>query len=192
MSNFKGKLLVFTAPSGAGKTTLVKHLLAKYPEQLTFSVSATTRAKRDNEKEGKDYYFMTPQAFKDCIAQGKFVEWEEVYDNQFYGTLEAEIQRLWSLSKHILFDIDVQGAMNLKKAYGDRCLTVFVLPPSLAVLQERLRQRKSESPESLAYRINKASQEMHYAEHCDLSLLNEDLELARQQAESICETFLSL
>jgi guanylate kinase len=191
MHNFYGKLLVFTAPSGAGKTTLVKHLLNKNPDKLTFSVSATTRAKRDNEIEGVDYYFLTPKEFKDCIENGKFVEWEEVYENQYYGTLKEEIDRLWSLSKHIIFDIDVQGAMNLKKAYGDRCLTVFVMPPSLETLEKRLTQRKSESEESLSQRIKKASEEIHFAKHCDLQLLNENLVSARGEAEKICQDFLS-
>ncbi len=191
MHNFYGKLLVFTAPSGAGKTTLVKHLLNKNPDKLTFSVSATTRAKRDNEIEGVDYYFLTPEEFKDCIENGKFVEWEEVYENQYYGTLKEEIDRLWSLSKHIIFDIDVQGAMNLKKAYGDRCLTVFVMPPSLETLEKRLTQRKSESEESLSQRIKKASEEIHFAKHCDLQLLNENLVSARGEAEKICQDFLS-
>jgi guanylate kinase len=183
------KLIVFTAPSGAGKTTLVKELLRVFPD-LAFSVSATTRQKRDSEVQGKDYYFINADEFRALIAQDAFLEWEEVYENQFYGTLRSEVERLWSLGKDVIFDIDVQGAMRIKSAYPDRTLTVFVKPPSEQVLFERLRNRKSETAETLRVRLEKAAYELTFERHFDVVLINEELETAIEQAVQIAGDWL--
>lgn len=188
-TNFQGKLIVFTAPSGAGKTTLVRHLLDKYPDQLSFSVSATTREKRSYETDGIDYYFLSPSAFRDKIENNEFVEWEEVYDEQFYGTLKSEIERLWEEKKHIIFDIDVQGAATIKNLYGDCCLTIFVQPPSIESLLERLNNRKSDSPENISRRIAKATKELQWSDKFDESLLNDDLPKAKERAETLFQQF---
>lgn len=185
----EGKMFIFTAPSGAGKTTIVKHLLGKY-DNLGFSVSATTRAKRAHETDGKDYYFMTVQEFKDSVNSGDFVEWEEVYHDQYYGTLKSEVERVWTLGRHLVFDIDVRGAENLKKIYGDKCMSVFVRPPSVSVLIDRLTQRNTETPESLEKRINKVKKEMTYENSFDLVLVNDLLEISLIEAEHIVETFI--
>lgn len=184
-TKFNGKLLVFTAPSGAGKTTLVRHLLDKYPDQLSFSVSATTREKRNYESDGIDYYFLSSETFKSKVENDEFVEWEEVYEDQFYGTLKSEITRLWKENKHIIFDIDVQGADTIKKLYGDCCLTIFVQPPSIDALLDRLNNRKSDSPENIAKRIDKATKELQWAEKFDVMLLNDELEKAKERAEDL-------
>lgn len=185
----KGKMLIFTAPSGAGKTTIVRHLLAKYDE-LDFSVSATTRPMRPHEVEGKDYYFLTAEQFRAKIANQEFVEWEEVYDNQYYGTLRSEVTRLWDEGKHILFDIEVKGATNIKEMYGDKCLAIFVKPPSLDVLVERLKNRKTESDESLRKRITRVKQEMTFENSFDRILVNDLLEVALKEAEFTVEQFV--
>lgn len=184
-----GKLIIFTAPSGAGKTTIVRHLLDKFA-QLAFSVSATSRKKRPREQEGVDYYFLSPEAFQQAIAEEAFAEWEEVYAGQYYGTLKREIERLWMQGKHILFDIDVQGALNLKTLYGDQALTIFVQPPNLQALETRLRDRKTEDEASFQKRIRKAKEEMAYAERCDQILVNDDLADALNQAEQIVLSFI--
>lgn len=190
MKNFEGRLIIFTAPSGAGKTTLVRHLLNTFPEKLSFSVSATTREKREEETEGKDYYFLKSEDFKHRIAQSDFVEWEEVYENQFYGTLQSEIDRLWKEGKHIIFDMDVKGAWKIKNLYKERCLTVFVMPPSLEVLTSRLMNRKSDSAESISRRIAKATKELKWADKFDIQLPNNDLDSAKQKAERIFLDFI--
>lgn len=184
-----GKLIIVTAPSGAGKTTIVRHLLGKYDE-LAFSISATTRGQRQNEEEGKDYYFTSVENFKTLIEENAFLEWEEVYDNQFYGTLNSEVERLWADGKHVVFDIDVQGAMKLKEVYPERTLTIFVKPPSPEILTQRLLSRKSESDESLRKRIAKATYELSFEKNFDIVLVNDVLEDALQQAESIIERFI--
>lgn len=189
--SFDGKLLVITAPSGAGKTTLVKHLLTTY-QDLDFSVSATTRNIRPNEVDGRDYYFMDAVAFKKKVRSRAFIEWEEVYDDQYYGTLRSEVDRLWRLRKHILFDIDVKGAVSIKKKYGDRCLTVFIKPPSLEILIERLKNRKTENEESLKKRIRKVKRELKYESKFDRVIVNDLLEVAYKEAEIIVETFLNI
>ena len=183
------KLVIFTAPSGAGKTTIVTHLLEKY-DALAFSVSAATREKRHYETDGEDYYFISPEAFRQKIADNAFVEWEEVYENQFYGTLKSEVERLWGINKNIIFDIDVQGALSIKKAYPDESLAVFVKPPSPEILFERLRGRKTETEKSLKRRIAKAAEELGYENKFDKVLVNDDLETALSAAEGIVEAFI--
>ncbi|NRB50342.1 MAG: guanylate kinase [Saprospiraceae bacterium] len=184
------KLLIFTAPSGAGKTTIVRHLLSRFDE-LAFSVSATTRTQRPHEQHGKDYYFVSPERFKELLAEKAFVESEEVYEGLYYGTLRSELERLWSLGKCIIFDIDVQGARNLKKQFQTEALTVFIRPPSAAVLQERLKNRETETPESLKRRIDKAQEELALESEFDVVLVNDKLEIALQEAENIVETFIN-
>lgn len=189
--NSEFKMLVFTAPSGAGKTTIVRHLLKSY-DNLDFSVSATNRKKREKEVEGKDYYFLSTEAFKTKIAEEEFVEWEEVYDDQFYGTLKSEIDRLWALGKHIVFDIDVRGATNIKNLYKDQCLAIFIKPPSLNVLINRLKKRDTETAASLNKRITRVKREMEYEKTFDKVLVNDLLEVSLKEAELIVEDFLSL
>lgn len=184
------KLLIFTAPSGAGKTTITRHLLEKF-NFLAFSVSATTRAPREHEKEGRDYYFMSPEEFKQLIKKKAFVEWEEVYEDQFYGTLKKEVTRLWKLGKHILFDVDVKGAKKIKKVYGDQALAVFINPPSEEVLVERLKKRKTEDEKSLKKRIKKATKELKYVNKFDAILVNDVLETALKEAEEVVSAFIN-
>ena len=184
-----GKLIIVTAPSGAGKTTIVRHLIDKYPA-LAFSVSATTRARRENEKEGRDYYFIEVKKFKALIADGAFLEWEEVYPGQYYGTLKREVERLWAMGKHVIFDIEVHGATNLRKVFPDQTLAIFVKPPSPEVLAQRLRARRSESEESLRKRITKANYELSFEKKFDIVLVNDVLETALAEAEQIVEAFI--
>lgn len=184
------KLLVFAAPSGAGKTTIVKHLLQTFPEQLAFSVSATTRPQRDNEQHGKDYYFISTAAFKQHIAAGNFLEYEEVYQGKFYGTLFSEIDRLTNAGKAVLFDIDVQGALNIKKQFHEKALLIFVKPPDLATLIQRLRNRNTETEADLQKRIAKAETELTFEKHFDVTVVNNNLENALQEAEHIVQQFL--
>ncbi|MFT6148630.1 MAG: guanylate kinase [Saprospiraceae bacterium] len=183
------KLIVFTAPSGAGKTTIVRHLLAKYKE-LAFSVSATTRAARSHELQGKDYYFLSLKEWNQKIKEGDFLEWEEVYTEQYYGTLKSEIERLWGLGKHVLFDIDVKGATNIKKVYGDKAVTIFVKPPSPEILFSRLRNRQTEDEASLKKRIARAAEELTYEKNFDVVLLNDDLNACLQSAAQIIEKIM--
>ncbi len=186
----KGKLIVFTAPSGAGKTTIVKHLL-KVDPRLSFSVSATTRDRRGGETHAVDYYFMTVKEFEKEIGRDGFVEWEEVYPGQYYGTLKSEIVRIWNRGLHILFDIDVRGALNIKRRFGKDCLTVFVKPPSLEIHLNRLKSRNTESEESLHNRIKKIQKEMDYEAFFDQTLINDVLELALANAEEIVADFIA-
>ena len=189
MIDFEGKLIVVTAPSGAGKTTIVRHLLNKY-DYLDFSVSATTRIKREHEIEGKDYFFMYATAFNELIKEDAFAEYEMVYENQYYGTLLSEMERIWAEKKHIIFDIDVQGAISLKKKFQDQCLTIFIKPPSKELLFERLTNRKTESPEALKKRIEKATHELEFEPLFDFVLVNDSLEVAFKEAEIVVERFL--
>lgn len=186
-----GKLIIVTAPSGAGKTTIVRHLLHSF-DCLAFSVSATTRRPRAYETEGKDYYFTTPDQFKTWAAAGEFAEWEEVYEGLFYGTLRREIHRLWAEGKHIVFDIDVHGAFNLKKIYGDQALSLFVKPPSPEILFERLRRRNTEDPASLAKRIAKAKEELDFQNKFDAIIVNDVLETALSDAVRLVSAFLGV
>lgn len=186
-----GKAIIFSAPSGAGKTTIVRHLMTLDHLHLAFSVSATSRPLRGNEIQGQDYYFFSPREFLTKAKSGEFLEWEEVYKDQYYGTLKAEIERLWSEGKNVIFDVDVQGGMNLKKIFGDQALAIFVQPPSIEALNFRLRNRSTESPEKIAMRIAKAGSEMKYAPKFDIQLLNEKLEVAFREAEKVVGKFLS-
>lgn len=182
-------MFIFTAPSGAGKTTIVKHLLSKY-NNLGFSVSATTRSKRDYEIDGKDYYFLSLEDFKNKVANGEFIEWEEVYHDQYYGTLKSEVERVWSLGQHLVFDIDVRGAENIKKLYKKQCMSVFVRPPSVSTLIERLTSRNTETPESLEKRIYKVKKEMTFENSFDIVLVNDLLDISLIEAEHIVDTFI--
>jgi len=191
MSNaFHGKLIIFTAPSGAGKTTIVKHVLQEIPD-LKFSVSACTRKPRANEKDGVDYYFLSEKTFKEKIENGEFLEWETFYQGQYYGTLQQEVERLWGLHKHVIFDIDVKGAYNLKTKFKEKALTIFVKPPSETVLIERLRNRGTENEQTLSERIARAKMELTFEPKFDVSLLNEDLEVAKRKAIEIVRHFIS-
>ena len=189
---FKGKMVIFTAPSGAGKTTIVRHLTKRYKNQLGFSTSATTRDKRDHEVDGKDYYFLSLEKFRQKISDGAFAEYEEVYKDQFYGTLKSEIKRIWSLGKHIIFDIEVKGATNNKSIYGDECLAVFIKPPSFSILVERLKNRKSETQSSLSKRISRMKKELSYESSFDEVLVNDLLTVACKEAEIMIESFLNV
>ncbi len=185
----KGKMVVFTAPSGAGKTTLVRHLLDHFG-YLDFSVSATTRNKREHEKEGVDYFFLTEDEFRARIAEDAFVEWEEVYTGQFYGTLKSEVERIWNEDKAIVFDIDVNGACRLKEKYGEQCLTIFVKPPSIDTLVDRLKKRNTETEASLQKRIEKVKREISYENRFDAVIVNDLLEVAKKEAELLVENFI--
>lgn len=185
-----GKLIIFSAPSGAGKTTLVHHILQKFSGQLEFSISACTRTKRPNEVDGKDYYFIPTDEFKQKIKKNEFVEWEEVYQGQFYGTLKSELDRIWNAGKQVIFDLDVQGGLNLKRKFGRQAFAIFVMPPSLEILELRLRQRQTETPESIAKRVAKAKQELLVADQFDKVVMNENLEIACSNAEKLIVEFL--
>jgi guanylate kinase len=185
----EGKLIIFSAPSGAGKTTIVHHLLKNIPN-LEFSISATTRECRGNEVDGKDYYFISKEEFLHRIAHKEFVEFEEVYSGTFYGTLRSEIQRIWDSGKNVIFDIDVEGGLHIKKIYGEQALAIFVNPPSLDVLIERLTGRGTDSVEKLKERIAKADKELSYSNRFDVILQNDDLETAFEKAEELVADFL--
>lgn len=184
-----GKMFIFTAPSGAGKTTIVRHLLKTY-DFLDFSVSATTREMRDYEVDGKDYYFLTPEEFRKRVDNDEFIEWEEVYKDQYYGTLKSEVNRVWESGKHIVFDIEVKGATNIKNLYKDKCQAIFIKPPSLEILIERLTNRKTESDASLKKRIARVKREMEYQDTFDAILVNDLLQVALKEAEFMVETFV--
>ena len=188
--NPSGKLIIFSAPSGAGKTTIVHHLLKKVPE-LESSISATTRKARGEEVNGQDYYFISKEEFLHRIAKKQFVEFEEVYSGTFYGTLRTEIERIWQKGKTVIFDIDVEGGLHLKRKYEEQALAIFVQPPSLEVLKERLAGRGTDSQEKLAERFIKAEKELNYAPQFDIILKNYDLQTACAEAEKLVRAFLS-
>lgn len=187
--NFEGKILIFSAPSGAGKTTVVHHLLETF-DFLSFSVSATSRDKRGKEIHGEDYYFFSPEEFKSKINNNEFIEWEEVYPNKFYGTLKSEVERIWQQKKHIVFDVDVEGGINLKKQFGEKALSVFIMPPDISHLERRLRARLTESEESLKIRLDKAALELSKAPNFDIVLLNDKLKDTFGKAEKIVVDFI--
>ena len=185
------KVIIFSGPSGAGKTTVVKHLILNMNSQLSFSISACSRAPRYNEINGKEYHFLSVEDFKKGIENKLFLEWEEVYPNLFYGTLLKEVERIWSNGKAIIFDVDVKGGISLKQHFGEKALSVFVAPPYLRVLKERLCNRGTESKGDLKKRITKAAQEMTHKSEFDKVLVNENLEQACQQALEIALDFLA-
>lgn len=186
----KGKLVIFSAPSGSGKTTLVHYIMKQIPE-LEFSVSATNRKARPGEKDGVDYYFLDTETFKEKIANNEFVEWEEVYKNQYYGTLKSEVERIRKKGHSVIFDVDVKGGLNIKKIYGDEALAVFIRPPSIAVLESRLRHRSTESEESIKKRIDRASYELGFENKFDVVLVNDELEKSKRSSLSIVRNFLN-
>ena len=187
----QGKLIVFSAPSGSGKTTIVRHLLKQEELNLEFSISATSREKRGKEEDGKDYYYLSLKEFKNKIKADEFLEWEEVYINNFYGTLKAEVERIWAKGKHVIFDIDVAGGLRIKKKFPEKTLAVFVKPPDINELIIRLKQRGEESPEKIAMRVAKAPTEMATAPQFDTIILNDDLATALQDAENLVNDFLN-
>ncbi len=184
-----GKLIIFSAPSGAGKSTLIHHLLT-CGFDMEFSVSATSRAPRGNEQHGVDYYYLTPEEFRTKIANDEFLEHEEVYPNCFYGTLRSEVERITSKGKNIVFDVDVVGGVNIKKQFGDRALSMFIAPPSVDVLRQRLNNRHTDSDEMIAKRVGKAEYELTFAPQFDVVVVNDDLEQAKKDAEKAISAFL--
>jgi len=184
-----GKLVIVAGPSGTGKTTIVRHLLGVFP-RLAFSISACSRPMRPNERDGEDYYFLTQEQFKEKINKGDFIEWEEVYPGSFYGTLRSEVERLWKAGRHVIFDIDVKGALNLKKHFPEQSITIFIQPPSVETLMQRLRDRNTESPGILEQRIGKANLELSFAPQFDKMVYNIELDKAYKEAEKIVSDFL--
>ncbi|UTW64186.1 guanylate kinase [bacterium SCSIO 12741] len=185
-----GKAIIFSAPSGSGKTTLVHHLLDNTDLPLSFSISATSRPCRGEEQNGKDYHFLSPDEFRSKAANGDFVEWEEVYPNQMYGTLKSEIDRIWLAEKVVIFDVDVIGGLNLKRYFGDQALSLFVQPPSKEELGKRLRGRGTETEEKIQMRLAKAERELAYANQFDKLLINDNLDDAKKQAYDWVSKFL--
>ena len=186
----QGKAIIFCAPSGSGKTTIVKHLL-QVNDNLGFSISACTRDKRGrNEVDGKDYYFLTPDEFRERIKNDEFVEWEEVYPGNFYGTLKEEVQRIWDQGKAVIFDVDVKGGLTLKEYFGDNALAVFVRVPDLDELEKRLTLRHTETEDSMSQRLFKAKFEMGFEDKFDVTLVNDKLDKTLQQAEKLVNNFL--
>lgn len=187
-----GKLLVFSAPSGSGKTTIVKYLLEQKELHLDFSISATSREKRGDEIDGKDYYFLSAEEFQNKIAADEFVEYEEVYKDNFYGTLKAELERIWAMGKHVIFDIDVIGGLNIKKQFPKKTLAIFVSPPSVEELERRLRFRQTETDEKIQMRLAKAEREIAESDKFDIILKNYDLEIAKNDAYTLVHDYLKM
>jgi guanylate kinase len=190
MSEQQKKVIILTAPSGAGKTSITKFLLANYP-QLAFSVSATTRAPRGAEQDGVDYHFISPAAFEGHIYQNDFLEYEMVYEGLYYGTLKSELDRIWALGKTPVLDIDVKGAIAIQKQLGERSLSIFILPPSIEVLKERLEKRNTESPEKVQMRLDKAAYEISFSNQFNAVVKNEILEIACTETASLIQDFIS-
>jgi guanylate kinase len=184
-----GKIIIITAPSGAGKTSITRFLLNKYP-QLAFSISAATRQPRGLEKDGVDYYFISSEAFQQHIQQNDFVEWEMVYEGKYYGTLKTELQRIWDAGQTPMLDIDVKGAIHVQQQYASQCLTIFIEPPSVEELKKRLESRGTESAESIATRINKASYEISFKHSFNKVIVNDNLHKACEEAEQTIKQFL--
>jgi guanylate kinase len=191
MSNSAGKAIIFSAPSGSGKTTIVRHLLEHADLPLGFSVSATTRAPRGTERHGVDYYFLTLEDFERCSEAGDFLEWEEVYPGIRYGTLRSELQRHAEAGRAVLFDVDVVGGLRLRTLLGDQALAIFVRTPTLEILQERLERRGTDSAESIAVRVEKAAREWRYADQFDVQIVNDDLATACTEATQVVAAFLA-
>jgi guanylate kinase len=189
MNQTKGKLVIVSAPSGAGKTTIVKHLL-KSDLNLVFSVSATTRSPRAGERDGEDYYFLSMEEFRRRIINNEFVEWEEVYKDHFYGTLRSEIARIRNKGSHVIFDVDAMGGINLKKEFGTQAAALFIMPPSVSELEMRLKNRGKDSPEKIKMRVEKAVAEMKLANQFDLVIINSELDNALAEALAIVTSFL--
>jgi guanylate kinase len=187
----KGKLIIFSAPSGSGKTTIVRHLLKKYPSLLAFSVSASTRERREHEVDGKDYYFIPKKEFRQKIADNEFAEWEEVYAGNYYGTFKTEIERLWSEGKHVLFDVDVKGGLKLKEIYRESALAVFVKVSSEEEIIRRLSERGTETEKSLETRLGKVRYELSFEDKFDITLVNDDLAETLAKAESLVLEFVA-
>ena len=185
----KGKLIVFSAPSGAGKTTLVKYLMEQIPS-LSFSVSAASRKPRKNEVDGKDYYFLTVDEFKKKIEEQAFVEWEEVYKDHFYGTLISEVERIRNEGLHVVFDVDVKGGVNIKKQFGKDALAVFIEPPSIEALEQRLQNRATDSKKDISIRVAKAKEELAFAPYFDVIIVNDDLNIAKKEVLKVVTEFI--
>ncbi|MFD0990332.1 guanylate kinase [Mariniflexile jejuense] len=187
----QGKLIVFSAPSGSGKTTIVRHLLGLKELNLEFSISAASREKRGNEVHGKDYYFLSLQEFKSKIKNDAFLEWEEVYRDNFYGTLKTEVERIWAMGKNVIFDIDVSGGLRIKRKFPEQTLAIFVKPPSIDELKIRLKNRKTETEDKINMRVAKASAELATAPLFDVIVVNDDLEKALKEAEKLVSNFVN-
>ncbi len=185
----KGKLLIFSAPSGAGKTTIVRYLMGEIPS-LEFSISAASRKPRPGERNGYDYYFLTAAEFKEKIQENAFVEWEEVYKNHFYGTLHSEVERIRNRGKHVVFDVDVKGGVNIKKQFGDDALAIFVKPPSVEELKKRLLGRATETEESLKKRLDRSVFELEFEDKFDVTLINDNLDKAKAEAMKLVKEFI--
>lgn len=185
-----GKLIIFSAPSGSGKTTIVRHLMGEI-EGLEFSVSATSRAPRGAEQHGRDYYFLSTEEFDRLVAEDSFVEWEEVYAGTKYGTLRSELERIWAKEHTILFDVDVKGGVRLKEIFGDKALSIFIMPPSVEELRRRLEGRATDSPEKIAQRVAKADEELGYAPRFDVTVVNDNLDEAVAQVRKAVEEFIA-
>lgn len=186
-----GKILIFSAPSGAGKTTIIRKLLENKDLSLEFSVSACTRPKRPNEVHGKDYYFFSVETFKEKIKNNEFLEWEEVYKDHFYGSLKSEVKRITDKGNNVVFDVDVKGGINIKKFYGDKALSVFIMPPSLEVLEKRLINRSTDTERNIKKRIERAKFEISFADKFDRVIKNDELETSIKETENILRNFLN-
>jgi guanylate kinase len=184
-----GKMVIISAPSGAGKSTMIRHLLER-GVKLEFSISATTRNPRANEKNGIEYYFLTVSEFKKRIANGDFIEWEEVYENLYYGTLKSEIERIWTKGNNALFDVDVKGGINLKKIFGHKAISIFIMPPSIRELERRLLNRGTDDPSGISTRIKKAAEEMTMADQFDNIVINDKLDIAKKDIFNLVTDFL--
>ena len=187
----KGKLIIVSAPSGSGKSTIVNWLMQEHPElNLYFSISCTSRAPRGEEKDGVEYFFLTPEAFKEKIKNDEFLEYEEVYENRFYGTLKAQVERQREAGQNVVFDVDVKGGVNIKKHYGKKALSLFIQPPSIEELRRRLEGRGTDTPEAIETRLSKAAYELTFAKDFDVVVVNDDLEKAKEETHTLVSNFL--
>jgi guanylate kinase len=187
----EGKLVIISAPSGAGKTTIVNHLLQNVSD-LEFSISATTRSLRGKEKNGKEYYFISTKEFRERVRNGEFVEWQEVYKDHFYGTLRSEIERIWAKRKNVIFDVDVRGGINLKKTFGQKAISIFIMPPSVQELEQRLIKRATDNPAKIKMRVDKAIEEMKLANQFDHLIINDNLKRAQNEVYEVVMSFLNI